>query len=83
MIYIFSIVPIISLYEFFRRSRAANSVVHGPIWPGFFSRNYPRYHASPRYLKFVNDRIIATEKNVKTPIFRRSRAEVVGSGRKF
>ena len=27
--------PIISLWGFFRRSRAANSVVSGPIWPTF------------------------------------------------
>ena len=27
--------PIISLWEFFRRSRAANSVVSGPIWQKF------------------------------------------------
>ena len=27
--------PIISLWDFFRRSRAANSVVSGPIWPKF------------------------------------------------
>ena len=27
--------PIISLWEFFRRSRAANSVVSGLIWPKF------------------------------------------------
>ena len=27
--------PIISLSEFFRRSRAAKSVVSGPIWPKF------------------------------------------------
>ena len=27
--------PIISLWEFFRHSRAANSVVSGPIWPKF------------------------------------------------
>ena len=27
--------PIISLWEFFRRSRAANSIVSGPIWPKF------------------------------------------------
>ena len=27
--------PITSLLEFFRRSRAANSVVSGPIWPKF------------------------------------------------
>ena len=25
--------PIISLWEIFRRSRAANSIVSGPIWP--------------------------------------------------
>ena len=25
--------PIISLWEIFKRSRAANSVVSGPIWP--------------------------------------------------
>ena len=28
--------PIISLWEIFRRSRAANSVVSGPIWPNSF-----------------------------------------------
>ena len=27
--------PIISLWEIFKRSRAANSVVSGPIWPKF------------------------------------------------
>ena len=27
--------PIISLWEFFRSSRAANSIVSGPIWPQF------------------------------------------------
>ena len=27
--------PIIILWEFFRRSRAANSIVSGPIWPNF------------------------------------------------
>ena len=27
--------PIISLWDFFRRSRAANSVVSGPMWPKF------------------------------------------------
>ena len=27
--------PIISLWDFFIRSRAANSVVLGPIWPNF------------------------------------------------
>ena len=27
--------PIISLWKFFRRSRAANSVVGGQIWPKF------------------------------------------------
>ena len=30
-----SFFPIISLWEFFRRSRAANSVVSGHIWPKF------------------------------------------------
>ena len=27
--------PIISVWDFFRRSRAANSIVSGPIWPQF------------------------------------------------
>ena len=27
--------PIVSLWDFFRRSRTANSVVSGPIWPKF------------------------------------------------
>ena len=40
--------PIISLWEFFRRSRAANSVVSGPIWPKF---ERLRFYACPRYLQ--------------------------------
>ena len=41
--------PIISLWEFFRRSRAANSVVSGPIWPKF--ELVPRFYACPHYLQ--------------------------------
>ena len=36
-----------SIGKTFRRSRAANSVVSGPIWPKF---ERPRFYACPRYL---------------------------------
>ena len=40
--------PIISVWEFFRRSRAANSVVSGPIWPKF--ELVRDFFACPRYM---------------------------------
>ena len=57
---------------FFRRSRAANSVVGGPIWPKF-----ELIHIIMHLLvtsKFEKDRININGDYVMTSIFRRSRA---------
>ena len=52
--------PIISLSENFRRSRAANSVVSGPIWPKFeLVRDFMHVLITCKYKK---DRIKTTEK---------------------
>ena len=52
--------PIISLWDFFRRSRAANSVVSGPIWPKFeLIRDFTHVLVTCKYKK---DRIKKTEK---------------------
>ena len=52
--------PIISLWEFFRRSRAANSVVSSPIWPKFkLVRDFMHVLVTCKYKK---DWIKTTEK---------------------
>ena len=52
--------PIISLWDFFRRSRAANSVVTSPIWPKFeLVRDFMHGLVTCKYKK---DRIKPTEK---------------------
>ena len=44
--------PIINLWEFFRRSRAANSVVSGPIWPKCeVVRDFMHVHVTCKYKK--------------------------------
>ena len=44
--------PIVSLWEIFRRSRAANSVVSGPIWPQFeFLRDFMHDLVTCKYEK--------------------------------
>ena len=44
--------PILSLWEIFRRSRAANSVVSGPIWPKFeLVRDYMHVLVTCKYKK--------------------------------
>ena len=51
---------IISLWEIFRRSRAVNSVVSGPIWPKFeLVRDFMHVLVTCKYKK---DRIKTTEK---------------------
>ena len=52
--------PIISVWEIFRRSRAANTVVSGPIWPKFeLVRDFMHVLVTRKYKK---DRIKTTEK---------------------
>ena len=56
--------PIISLWEFFRRSRAANSVVSGPIWPKFeLVRDFMHVLVTCKYKK---DRIKNNREKVET-----------------
>ena len=56
--------PIISLWEIFRRSRAANSVVRGPIWPKFeLVRNLMHVLVTCKYKK---DRIKNNREKVET-----------------
>ena len=69
-----------SMGVFLRRSRAANSVVGGPIWPKF-----ELIHNNMHVLvtsKFEKDRININEEYVMTSIFRHSRAanSVVSGG---
>ena len=55
--------PIISLWEFFRRSRAANSVVSGQIWPKFeLVRDFMRVLVTWKYKK---DRIENSREKVE------------------
>ena len=58
---------IISLWEFFRCSRAANSVVHGQIWPKFELIQ----DIMPVLItcKFEKDRINSNGEKVVTSIF--------------
>ena len=56
--------PIISLWEIFRRSRAANSVVSGPIWPKFkVVRDFMHVLVTCKYKK---DRIKNNREKVET-----------------
>ena len=56
--------PIISLWEFFRRSRAANSVIRGPIWPKFeLVRDFMHVLVICKYRK---DRIKNNREKVET-----------------
>ena len=59
--------PIISLRDFFRRSRAANSVVGGPIWPKF-ELIQDIMHVLIT-CKFEKDRINSNGEKVVTSIF--------------
>ena len=59
--------PIISLWEFFRRSRAANSVVGGPSWPKF-ELIQDIMHVLIT-CKFEKDRINSNGEKVVTSIF--------------
>ena len=76
-----TIFPIIrSIGVFLRRSRAANSVVGGPIWPKFeLSHNIMHVLVTS---KFEKDRININRDYVMTSIFRCSRAanSVVSGG---
>ena len=57
--------PIISLWEIFRRSRAANSVVSGQIWPKFeLVQDF--MHVLFTY-KYMEDRITSNQEKVETP----------------
>ena len=57
--------PIISLWEIFRRSRAADSVVSGPIWPKFeLVRDFMHVLVTCKYKK---DRIKSNREKVDTP----------------
>ena len=56
--------PIISLWKFFRRSRAANYVVRGPIWPKFeLVRDFMHALITCKYKK---DRIKNNQEKVET-----------------
>ena len=60
-------IPIISLWELFRRSRAGNSVVSGPIWPKFEPvRDLMHVLITCKYKK---DRIKSNREKVETPFF--------------
>ena len=64
--------PYKSMGVFLRRSRAANSVVGGPIWPKFeLIHNIMHVLGTS---KFEKDRININGDYVMTSIFRRSRA---------
>ena len=57
--------PIISLWEIFFTSRAANSVVSGPIWPKFeLVRDFMHALVTCKYKK---DRIKCNREKVETP----------------
>ena len=57
--------PIISLWKFFSRSRAANSVVSGPIWAKFeLVRDFMHVLVTSKYEK---DLIKSNRENVETP----------------
>ena len=57
--------PIISLWEIFRRSRAANFVVCSPIWPKFkLVRDCTHVLVTCKYKK---DRIKSNREKVETP----------------
>ena len=57
--------PIISPWEIFRRSRAANSVVSGPIWSkSELVRDFMHFLVTCKYKK---DRIKSNREKVKTP----------------
>ena len=56
---------IIRLWEFFRRSRAPNSVVSGPIWPKFeLVRGFRHVLVTCKYIK---DRVKSNREKVETP----------------
>ena len=56
--------PITSLWGIFRRSRAANSLVSGPIWPKFkLVRDFMHVLVTSKYKK---DRIKNNRENVET-----------------
>ena len=57
--------PIISLWKFFRCSRAANLIVGGPIWPKFeFVRDFMHVLVTCKYKK---DQIKNNREKVETP----------------
>ena len=57
--------PIISLREFFRRSRAANSIVSGPIWPkSELVRDFMHVLITCKYKK---NRTKSSREKVETP----------------
>ena len=59
--------PIIGLWEIFRRSMAANSVVSGLIWPKFeLVRDFMHALVTCKYKK---DRIKSNRENVEIPFF--------------
>ena len=59
--------PIVSLWDFFRRSRAANSVISGPIWPKFeLVRDFMPVLVTCKYKK---DRIKGNREKVETQLF--------------
>ena len=62
-----TVFPIINLWDFFRRSRAANSVVGGPIWPKF-ELIQDIMHVLIT-CKFEKDRINSNGEKVVTSIF--------------
>ena len=60
-----TLLPVISLLEFFRRSRAANSVVYGSIWLKFeLVRDFMHELVTCKYKK---DRIKSNREKVETP----------------
>ena len=57
--------PIISLWEIFRRSMSANSLISGPIWPKFdLVRDFMPVLVTCKYNK---DRIKSIREKVETP----------------
>ena len=57
--------PILSVWDFFRRSSAANSVVSGPIWPKFeLVRDFMHVLVT---CKYKNDWIKNNQEKVETP----------------
>ena len=68
----YTVFSIISICGIFRRSRADNSLVHGPIWPKF-ELILDGMHVLIT-CKFKMDQMNSNREKVETSIFRSSRA---------